>query len=86
MGYRVHDPREDTERPQTAQTCGPASTGYRVHDPREDTERTAQIAEAGQAARVTESTIRERILKDREEPAVRYDQSWLQSPRSERGY
>ena len=38
---------------------------YRVHDPREDTESSGGLTFLASGSMVTESTIRERILKDR---------------------
>ena len=63
-GYRVHDPREDTESGLGHARTGQCGFGYRVHDPREDTESIFSTVALGWASVVTESTIRERILKE----------------------
>ena len=61
--YRVHDPREDTERKLSGPEMERWFDSYRVHDPREDTESLSILFDGHPQGKVTESTIRERILK-----------------------
>ena len=84
--YRAHDPREDTESVPLIQEVELKFLSYRVHDPREDTERSTTRTIAGSVHQVTESTIRERILKAPTQITSAYGMIGLQSPRSERGY